>query len=219
MGRAIVFVGTALLALICTSVDLYAQGNINRGRQLAEEHQCASCHSVESPSTANAPYIDGQKIYYLSKQLTLLRDSGPSVPNSPLRSNQRRHPTMKWLSDGLSDTNIRDLAEYFASLPCTPVRRVPRMTKEAPDKGQRCAYCHGVTGVSSYDILPNLGGQKKQYLIDELVTFRASALDKPLGADYDRSSIMMAPASYDLSDNEIIEFANYYSRQSCKLSR
>jgi len=93
------------------------------------------------------------------------------------------------------------------------------MTSEAPDKGQRCAYCHGVTGVSSYDIVPNIGGQKKQYLIDELVTFRASALDKPLGADQDRFSIMMAPASYDLSDNEIIEFANYYSRQSCKLSR
>jgi cytochrome c553 len=93
------------------------------------------------------------------------------------------------------------------------------MTYEAPDKGQRCSYCHGATGISPFDVVPSLAGQKRQYLIDELVKFRDSALDRPLAADHDRFNAMMAPASYDLSDKEIVEFADYYSRQSCKLPR
>jgi hypothetical protein len=56
----------------------------------------------------------------------------------------------------------------------------------------------------------------RQYLIDELLTFRVSALDKPFEADDERCNRMMVPSVYELSGMEIAQFANFYSRQSCK---
>jgi cytochrome c553 len=208
--------GAVLIVGVVVATDASAQGDIGRGRQLAEEHHCASCHTAENPYTGAVPHLEGQKIYYLAKQLTAFRDSTPPTPYSPLKINQRHHPTMGWQAERLSDADIRDLSEYFASLPCTPVRDNAKITATTPAKLQRCAYCHGASGANPYDIVPNIGGQKRQYLINELLRFRVSSLDKPLEPDQDRFSRMMAPAVYDLSDLEIAELANFYSQQSCK---
>ena len=123
---------------------------------------------------------------------------------------------MDWQSERLSDADIRDLSEYFAGQPCAPVREYAKITLPEPAKLQRCAYCHGSTGITTYPVVPNIGGQKRQYLIDELLNFRTSALDKPNEADNERFNRMMAPAVYDLSDQEIAQLANFYSQQSCK---
>jgi cytochrome c553 len=218
MLRPVWFIALALLAWAMPE-DIAAQGNINRGRQLAEDRHCASCHSVENPYTGAVPRIDGQKIYYLAKQLRAFRDDEPSVPYSPSKANARRHPAMDWQAERMTDADIRDLSDYIASLPCEPVRETVKLPPVTPAKLQRCAYCHGDNGNNPYDVVPNLGGQKRQYLLNELLRFKISALDKPLEHDQERFNRMMAPAVYDLTDLEIAELANFYSQQSCRPSR
>ena len=100
-----------MVAVLIIPADLAAQGDVSRGRRLAEELHCGSCHTAENPYTVAVPRIEGQKLYYLAKQLTAFRDSPPPAPYSPLKVNQRHHPAMTWQSERLSDANIRDLSE------------------------------------------------------------------------------------------------------------
>lgn len=119
----------------------------------------------------------------------------------------------------LSDADAADLAEYFANLPCSPRRTGGPDLSEAPAEIQRCTYCHGTTGATPYNIVPNIGGQKKEYLIRQLADFRTSALATEAPPDYERFHRMMAPSVFDLGDAEIEGLADYYSRQSCQIDK
>lgn len=68
-------------------------------------------------------------------------------------------------------------------------------------KAAVCAACHGMEGVSSNDIWPNLKGQKYGYLVKQLKAIRAG----------DRSDPMMTPMAKPLSDEDIENLAAYYS--------
>ena len=97
-----------IVGLVAIPVDLSAQGNVNRGRQLAEDRRCISCHTAENPYTVSVPRIEGQKIYYLAKQLTEFREPNRSAPYSQSKGNERHHLAMDWQSERLSDADIRD---------------------------------------------------------------------------------------------------------------
>lgn len=210
----------AFCGAVTSGALVAAQGIIASGRDLVQTHRCLSCHSDGvTPDLAAAPYIAGQKIYYLEKQLASFRRSNSNVPGSAYKPNQRRHPMMDKETAVLSADDIRNVAEYFANLPCIPRQSGSPSLREAPAKAQRCAYCHGVTGVNPYDIIPNLGGQKKSYLIEQLTGLRAAALDQVAPPDYERFHRMMAPSVFDLSDAEIEGLADYYARQSCRIDR
>jgi cytochrome c553 len=207
-------------AAVCAAVVVGAQGNLSRGRDLVQAHRCLSCHTDgASPDLAQAPYIAGQKLFYLQKQLAAFRTSRRTPPSSAYKLAGRTHTTMEVETSVLSESDVADVAEYFANLPCVPRRSGAPDVSEAPAKAQRCTYCHGATGVNPYDIVPNLGGQKKEYLIEQLMALRASALDQPSQPDYERFHRMMAPSAFDLSDDEISGLADYYARQSCRLGR
>lgn len=195
---------------------MHAQGNTERGRVLADKHVCVTCHTAEDPKVL---YIDGQKIYYLNRQIEGFRRPQPQVPVGPLKVNARHHQIMQQQALTLSAQDIRDIAEYLAAQPCAPVRPPKAVAAAEPAKLQRCVYCHGVTGINPYDVVPNIAGQKRQYLIDELMKFRESALDRPREPDQERFHRLMASATYDLTDGEIVQFADYYSAQSCRIFR
>ncbi len=72
---------------------------------------------------------------------------------------------------------------------------------EAPAEAQVCAQCHGVEGRSSNSNWPNLAGQHKQYLINQLAAFR----------DGERKNPEMAPYVKDMTDQQIVALASYYS--------
>jgi len=69
-------------------------------------------------------------------------------------------------------------------------------------KSAICMACHGVNGVSNNDIWPNLAGQKKGYLVNQIKAFR----------DGGRVDLMMAPMVKSLSDQDIDDLAEYYSK-------
>jgi len=65
---------------------------------------------------------------------------------------------------------------------------------------QRCAICHGPTGVSRADS-PNLAGQYAAVIYKELHDFRSGA----------RSNAVMSPFAVNLTDQEIADLSNYYA--------
>ena len=79
-----------------------------------------------------------------------------------------------------------------------------RPSQEAIGRGatlaQRCAICHGPTGISRADS-PNLAGQYAAVIYKELHDFRSGA----------RSNAVMSPFAVNLTDEEIADLSNYYA--------
>jgi cytochrome c553 len=77
-------------------------------------------------------------------------------------------------------------------------------TQESIGRGatlaQRCAICHGPTGISRADS-PNLAGQYASVIYKELLDFRSGA----------RTNVVMAPFAVNLSDQDIADLAAYYA--------
>jgi len=74
-------------------------------------------------------------------------------------------------------------------------------------KSTTCIACHGSAGISSNPIWPNLAGQKKQYLVQQIKAFKSGA----------RKNASMAPMVQALSDTDIENLAAYYSSlKACK---
>jgi len=65
---------------------------------------------------------------------------------------------------------------------------------------QRCAICHGPTGISRADS-PNLAGQYAAVIYKELHDFRSGA----------RTNAVMSPFATNLSDQDIADLAAYYA--------
>ncbi len=69
-------------------------------------------------------------------------------------------------------------------------------------KAARCAGCHGSAGISNNPALPNLAGQKEQYLQIQLRAFR----------DGSRSNPMMNGMAQSLTDADIENLAAHFAR-------
>jgi cytochrome c553 len=65
---------------------------------------------------------------------------------------------------------------------------------------QRCAICHGPTGISRADS-PNLAGQYAAVIYKELSDFRSGA----------RVNAVMTPFAINLTDQEIVDLSAYYA--------
>lgn len=68
-------------------------------------------------------------------------------------------------------------------------------------KAAVCGACHGVNGISTNDMWPNLAGQKEAYLAIQLTALR----------DGTRKNPMMSPMAANLSDQDIADLAAYFS--------
>ena len=72
----------------------------------AAANVCAPCHTVEGEGRdVEIPNLAGQHAVYLTNQL------------KAFKSGARKHVEMKFIARELSDSEMRELAEYYASLP------------------------------------------------------------------------------------------------------
>lgn len=69
-------------------------------------------------------------------------------------------------------------------------------------KSQTCVACHGPNGVSPNALWPNLAGQKDQYIIAQLKSFKEGSRVNPL----------MSPIAKMLSDQDMENLAAYFSQ-------
>ena len=77
-------------------------------------------------------------------------------------------------------------------------------TTALENKLRECAGCHGADGISITSTMPNLAGQKEEYLKQTLTAYR----DKErTGA----SAAMMTPMAAGLTDAEIAALAKHFS--------
>ena len=93
------------LVLCLSSFSVFAEGDYETGKLLA--NTCAGCHGIPYYNnvypTYHVPRIGGQNKEYLIAAL------------KEYKSGARKHPTMNYQADSLSDQEIEDIAVYLAA--------------------------------------------------------------------------------------------------------
>lgn len=182
--------------------DPFTQGSVEAGA--ARVAVCMACHGPAGNS-ANPewPKLAGQGSRYTYEQL------------KAFKSGTRQNPLMSGQAAALSDTDMRDLAAYYAAQPFSPgvasaaavgvagkIYRGGDATRGLP----ACAACHSADGAGTAAAgYPRVGGQHATYTAAALKNYRAAAArELPEG-----NLKVMAQVASRLSDAEIEALASY----------
>lgn len=159
--------------------------------------RCTMCHGARGLSQANTPNLAGQSPIAIYKQL---RD---------FQTGARSSAVMAPLAAGLSDTDLRDLAAYYAYLPrisdrtAAGVERPQIVASGAPMRGiAPCGACHGTLGSKAG--AGWLGGQPAVYLHAQLTAFAAGTRRNDIGEQ-------MRNIARGLTPEEIDAASRYYA--------
>jgi cytochrome c553 len=94
----------ALAALGTMTADAVADPAA--GRKKAQ--MCAACHGLDGVAKIpEAPNLAGESVIYIDRQL------------KAFRSGERKHPQMSIIAQGLSDEDIRNVADWYSSIKIT----------------------------------------------------------------------------------------------------
>jgi cytochrome c553 len=190
MRRAAATVAIAMAALLLVAYPAVA-ADLEAGRQKAQV--CAACHGPEGNSALAAiPSLAGQPAQFVATQLLMFRE------------NKRKDAQMSPFAANLSNTDLNNIAAYFAAQKLTP----PARTTDAgiAEAGVRlatrlnCVQCHGPALLGQQHI-PRLAGHQYDYLKIQLHGFKA-------GTRFDMDGNMTS-AAQSLSDGDIETLANY----------
>ena len=105
---------------------------------------------------------------------------------------------------------------YFNSIPPVTTFENPTRSRTLGDYEvagnvlavQVCAACHGMNGISQSPMVPNLAGQQKDYLVNQLQDYRDHTRSNLYGVQY------MWGMARSLTDKQIQELADYFSKQT-----
>ena len=160
---------------------------------------CAACHTADgSRGIPTNPILQGQHADYLVKQLTEFKDG------------KRDNAVMKPMASTLSDTDMRNVAAFYASKTAKAGLSKSKATVGLGEKIWRggiaeksvpaCAGCHGPTGAGIPAQYARLGGQHAEYVSAELGLFRSGKR---------ANSPQMATIAARMSDAEIAAVSDY----------
>jgi len=167
------------------------EGNADLGRELSEP--CASCHGSDgNASGAEMPTLAGQDARYFIK-----------ATNAYI-SGKRKHAKMFAAVENLSESEISDLATFYALQ--EPVRRNVRTPLTSAQWIDRCERCHGIDGNSTDPRFPVLAGQDPAYLANSLQAYAGTT----------RNNSAMHAMSEPLSESDIARIVEYYSTREPK---
>jgi DmsE family decaheme c-type cytochrome len=170
---------------LANSLRAYKDGS--RSKAIA----CAGCHGEGGNSgRPGMPSLAGLDPKYLVLAMKAYVNGG------------RQHPLMKALLSGTGDTELNNIALYYA-------RQVPARTQgqsvgdPLPGKAASdvCAGCHGAEGVSANPEWPSLAGQDAQYLADALKAYKNGS----------RSNEIMKGIAASLDERAAANLASYYA--------
>lgn len=194
--------GAVLLALAALAVaftlDNSARAYDAEAGRLKAEEECAGCHGPQGNSqTAGIPSLAGQLPRYTI--LALFQ----------FRAGHRKSEQMTPVAAELSDDDLGNLAEYYATQkPAPPARSTDPQNAAAARRlaeADQCTQCHG-PGLAGQEHIPRLAGQDFEYLQQQLRGFKAATR-----GDIDGN---MTSAAQPLSDADIDLLANYLSTLS-----
>lgn len=158
---------------------------------------CAPCHGPTGVSAAGliGPTLAGQNRAYLAAAL------------AAYRSGARKNPIMLGVASVLSNSDIEDIAAFFASQKCAAGPGGAAQLAAARAAGAAmCASCHGANGVPTGAAWPSLLGQSTDYLQGALRSY----------AGGDRSHVVMSAIAKSLDDAGTAKVAAYYGGAACK---
>jgi len=166
-------------------------GDAKAGSAAAEK--CATCHGADgNTSSTGVPTIAGQDARYFIKAMQAYKEG------------QRKHEKMSEAVAALSETEINNLAAFYASQ--EPVRRDVRAPFTTAEWVQRCERCHGLNGNSTDPRFPMLAGQNEDYLTKAMQAY----------ASGERSTSVMHAMSEPLSASDIKRIVRHYASQEAK---
>jgi cytochrome c553 len=153
---------------------------------------------------AHMPVLAGQKPGYLGLSLQLFR------------SGQRSSGIMRMMASRLSDDDIRRIATYFAgaSRDVPPAQAPPQAIARGgtlAEKGDRahdipaCRSCHGPQPERADPMIPDIRGQRADYIEEQLRLFKDGIRGN---SKYAR---MMHEAAQSLHPDEMAALAAYYA--------
>jgi len=182
--------GAAAVALLLAAAVAPA-ADPEAGRRKAQV--CAACHGPDGNATIpGTPSLAGQPVFFTHWQLIKYRDG------------RRKDPQMSPLAEKLDDTDMADLAAFYAA---QPPRARPAATDAARVAAGRqlaelhhCTSCHrpGLTGQQQ---AARLAGQDFDYLLRLLRGFKAKT-----ASDLDGT---MTVATQPLQDDEIVSLVHF----------
>lgn len=143
------------------------QADAAAGRILAE-NKCINCHGLDGRGTSPLiPHLAGQKPEYL--QLALRE----------YRSGERPHAALQQLFAELPETDLNNVAAFYASLPrIVPAGGMPSQAAAADavaagkTAAAACATCHGADGNATTPGMPSLAGQHRDYLVAAMQAYK-----------------------------------------------
>lgn len=171
--------------------------DIGHGATLAL--RCTPCHGPTGISYANSPNLAGQYAIAVYKQL---RD---------YQSGARTNAIMTPMARSLTDTEMREIADYYASLPRPAASRLtaalpPIVRWGAPMREVApCGSCHGT--IDRTLASPSLNGEPQAYLVQQLQAFRDGTRTNDINAQ-------MRAVAHGMTPNEIAAAAAYFSGQA-----
>ena len=168
-------------------------GNAAAGRGKASA--CSDCHGARGVSKdLPGPTLAGQNEAYLAEVL------------KAYKSGKRSDEMMVAIAADMKDSDIGDIAAYFAALKCDGAPSAADRAAAARKAGASvCTDCHGANGISPGRSAPNLVGQSKAYLADALKAY----------ANGKRPAGIMSALTKGMSDAQVENIASYYAGFSC----
>jgi cytochrome c553 len=188
-----------IMAILCSPAPSWAGSSM-----AASIRNCTWCHGTGAQGYTVAPRLAGQRALYIESQL---RGYAAHIRDNPLSKQY-----MWGAAANLRTDTVRDLADYFASLPPKSAHDGRRVLAE---RGQTiylqgnpetniaaCIACHGPGGQGVRDI-PRLGGLSYFYLKRRLEEWGQGYHSTP--------GSPMPMVANSLGPNEIEALASYLS--------
>lgn len=167
---------------------------------------CYMCHSATgtNPALGFIPRLAAQNQVYIEEQLKAFQDGSRADPPATI---------YMWpISQGLSENQIKQTAEWFAAQPppmpyppgaLASEGRVIYLNGVLKADVPACASCHGPKADGNA-IFPRLAGQNTQYLLAQLRYFRS-------GVRNDKNADIMKQIALHLTDRQMTAVADYLS--------
>jgi cytochrome c553 len=170
----------------------------------AKVAMCIGCHGIRGyqasfPEVYRVPMISGQSAKYIVAALTAYKQG------------DRKHPTMRGIADSLSEQDINDIANFYASNGADSGHQVAEKPNREPNaqvaallQKAACVSCHGANFSKPIDVYPKIAGQHNDYLFVALRAYKTE--NNPV---FGRNNAVMGAIAKQFSNAELKALANY----------